>query len=46
MKKEKAEKSAEYDVYEIYEAEGYTWYRIGDARWVADGGSWLQYAAG
>lgn len=45
-KKGKAEKSKTYDVYEIYESEGYTWYRIGEESWVADNGSWLSYAAG
>ena len=27
-------------VYEVTEAEGYTWYRIGTDRWVADHGNW------
>ena len=27
-------------VYETTEAEGYTWYRIGTDRWVADHGNW------
>ncbi len=26
--------------YEVKENEGYTWYRIGQDRWVADGGGW------
>lgn len=30
-------------VYEITENVGYTWYRIGENRWVADNGSWVTY---
>lgn len=38
------EKGTEYPVYEIAENEGYTWYRIGEGRWIADkGGSWVEY---
>ena len=38
------EKGTEYPVYEIAENEGYTWYRIGEGRWIADkGGSWAEY---
>ena len=29
-------------VYEVTEAEGYTWYRIGTNRWVADHGNWYE----
>ncbi len=29
-------------VYEVTEAEGYTWYRIGTDRWVADHGNWYE----
>lgn len=32
-----------YDVYEVKEEGDYTWYRIGDNRWIADGGGWLTY---
>ena len=39
----KPDKGSEWDVYEIREAEGYTWYRIGKDRWVADGGGWVEY---
>ena len=30
-------------VYEITKADGYTWYRIGTDRWVADQGGWIDY---
>lgn len=36
---------AEYDVYETTEAGGFTWYRIGDSRWIADDGTWLSFSA-
>jgi hypothetical protein len=39
----KPERGSEWNVYEIREAEGYTWYRIGEDRWVADGGGWVGY---
>ncbi|MBQ6560404.1 MAG: WG repeat-containing protein [Erysipelotrichaceae bacterium] len=29
-------------VYDVTEAEGYTWYRIGTDRWVADHGNWYE----
>ena len=31
-------------VYEITQAEGYTWYRIGDNQWIADNGEWVTYS--
>ncbi|MCR5228632.1 MAG: hypothetical protein K6D03_00730 [Solobacterium sp.] len=34
-----------YDVYETTKAEGYTWYRIDENRWIADNGSWVTYKA-
>ncbi len=34
-----------YDVYETTTAEGYTWYRIDENRWIADNGSWVTYKA-
>ena len=39
----KAEMNKTYDVIAIEEAEGYTWYKIGDDQWIADDGSWLTY---
>ena len=33
----------EFDVYEIQENGGYTWYRIGENRWIADNGTFLRY---
>lgn len=33
----------EFEVYEITEAGGYTWYRIGENRWIADNGTFLRY---
>ncbi len=43
-KLEKLKEYGEYTVYEITEAEGYTWYRIGDNRWTADkDGQWVSY---
>ncbi len=36
----------EYKVYEIRENEGYTWYRIGENRWIADkNGEWISYSS-
>lgn len=35
-----------YDVYEIKTAGGYTWYRIGEDRWVASNGTWARYIEG
>lgn len=32
-----------YDVYEIKEAEGYTWYKIGENKWIASNGDWVTY---
>ncbi len=32
-----------YDVYEITEAEGYTWYRIDASHWIPDSGEWLTF---
>lgn len=32
-----------YDVFEIKKNEEYTWYRIGDNRWIADNGTWCNY---
>ncbi len=43
-KLEKLKENFIYTVYEITEAEGYTWYRIGDSRWTADkNGEWVSY---
>ena len=39
----KAENGKTYEVLEIKEAEGYTWYKIGDNQWIADDGTWLTY---
>lgn len=33
----------EFDVYEIKETGEYTWYRIGENRWIADNGTFLRY---
>lgn len=30
-----------YDYYETYDAEGYTWYKIGDDNWLAGGDGWV-----
>ena len=35
--------NAKYYYYESNDNEGYTWYRIGDNMWIADGGGWLSY---
>ena len=35
----------EYHVYEIEKAGEYTWYRIGDDQWIADGGGWVEFTA-
>ena len=36
---------SEYNVYEVTENEGYTWYRIGENRWIADqNGKWVYYS--
>ena len=32
-----------YEVLEIKKDDSYTWYRIGDNQWIADGGGWLTY---
>ena len=32
-----------YEVFEIKKDDDYTWYRIGDDQWIADGGGWLTY---
>ena len=37
----KALQGSSYPVYETTEAEGYTWYRVGKDRWMADDGTWL-----
>ena len=38
------EKGRTYDVYEIEKDADYTWYRIGEDRWVADtNGEWMSY---
>jgi len=34
-----------YDVYEIEENNGYTWYRIGENRWIADDGYFVRYTS-
>ena len=33
----------EFDVYEKTEAGGYTWYRIGEGRWIADNGTFVRF---
>lgn len=38
-----AEEGETYDVYEKKSEDGYTWYRIGAGKWVADNGEWLTY---
>lgn len=38
-----AEPDATYDVYETAEADGYTWYRIGENQWVPSDGTWIAY---
>lgn len=40
-----AEQGQSYDVYEIVENEGYTWYRIGTQQWIANGDDWVEYTA-
>lgn len=42
-KKEKVALGETYDVYEIFENEGYTWYRIDQDRWAADSSGWLSW---
>jgi len=43
-KLEPVENYTAYQVYEIKENDGYTWYRIGDNRWIADqNGKWVSY---
>ena len=39
---------AQYRVYEIFEGDDYTWYRIGDGMWFADDGTWvdMQFSTG
>ena len=32
-----------HDVYEITEAEDYTWYRVEDDTWIPDDGTWMTY---
>ncbi len=32
-----------YDVLEIQDAEGYTWYRVGEEEWFADNGNWVTF---
>lgn len=34
-----------YDVFSTTTAGGYTWYQIGEGRWIADNGSWVTYTA-
>ena len=38
-----AEPDTTYDVYETAEADGYTWYRIGENQWVPSDGTWIAY---
>ena len=39
-----AEPEATYDVYEIAEADGYTWYKVGEEEWAADyAGQYITY---
>ena len=41
-----ATKGYTYDVYQIKEAGGYTWYKISsDDEWIASDGSWVSYTA-
>lgn len=37
-------KGETYSVYEIKEADGYTWYCIGENKWVASGNDWVTYS--
>lgn len=39
------ENGKSYNVYQIKVNEGYTWYRIGTEKWIADNGKWLIYRA-
>lgn len=34
-----------YDVFSTTTAGGYTWYQIGEGKWIADNGSWVTYTA-
>lgn len=38
-----AEEGKTYKVYEKKTEEGYTWYRIGKDKWIADNGEWVTY---
>lgn len=38
-----ADEGKTYDVYEKKTNEGYTWYRIGEDKWIADNGEWVTY---
>ena len=40
---EVAAAETEYDVFETAEADGYTWYRIGEDRWIPSEGTWITY---
>ena len=40
---EAVEDGRKLDVYEISEDGTYTWYRIGEDKWIADGGGWVDY---
>lgn len=37
----KANQNESYNYYETADADGYTWYRIGENQWIADGGDWV-----
>ena len=34
-----------YDVFSTTSSGGYTWYQIGEGKWIADNGSWVTYTA-
>lgn len=38
-----AENNMNLSVYEVTEAEGYTWYRVGEDTWIPDDGTWVSY---
>lgn len=38
-----AQESQTYDVYEKSDADGYTWYRIGENQWIAGNQEWVTY---
>lgn len=34
---------ATYDVYDVVEADGFTWYKIGQDQWISNNGQWAEY---